>query len=259
LSIISLAFIIPERASYAVSKRLGHVVRAGNLNKGNYVILRNGNASMQPPSASNPEANAPMSRREYFDKLSPRWDQIIDLSRVRSRLCSGLANMGVGVGEHVLDIGCGTGNLSLCLLETLGAKGRIHAVDISPLMLAKAREKIADPRVAFHEASADNLPLDSQTIDRVICFSTWPHVTDPVATLMELRRVLRDGGWLHIWHIDSRETINHIHQNAGEAVHSDLLPPASELAGLMEGNGFTVRTIVDDDEEYLLAAQRIWR
>ena len=200
-----------------------------------------------------------MSRREYFDGLSSRWDTIIDLPRVRFRLRSGLETMGIGVEEHVVDIGCGTANLSLCLLEILGPKGRIHAVDISPMMLTRAREKVSDPRVEFHETSADHLPFDTQTIDRVICFSTWPHITDPDGTLVELRRVLRDGGWLHIWHIDSRETINDIHRNAGEAVRLDLLSPASDLAGLMEEHGFAVRFAVDDDEEYRIAAQRTGR
>jgi ubiquinone/menaquinone biosynthesis C-methylase UbiE len=200
-----------------------------------------------------------MSRREYFDGLASRWDEIIDLPRVRSRLQPGLLAMEISADEHILDIGCGTGNLSLCLLEMLGPQGRIHAVDISPLMVACAKEKITDPRLRFHETSADKLPLDTATIHRAICFSTWPHITDQDGTLDELRRVLRDDGWLHVWHIDSRETINSIHRNAGEAVRSDLLPPASELAARMEEHGFSVRAVIDDDVEYLIVAQRIGR
>jgi len=197
-----------------------------------------------------------MSRKEYFDELSERWDTIIDLPRVRSRLRSGLAAMGIDSDEKIIDIGCGTGNLSICLLELLGTNGRIHAVDLSPLMLAQARGKIPDSRVAFHETAADSLPLKTGSVDRVICFSTWPHITNPNETLAEFSRVLRHTGQLYVWHIDSRETINDIHRNAGEAVRSDLLPPASELAALIEEHDFVVKTVIDNNVEYIIAAER---
>lgn len=196
-----------------------------------------------------------MSRKHYFDKLSPRWDEMIDMSRVLFRLRLGLAHLGIGFNEHILDLGCGTGNLSLCLLEILGSPGRIHAVDISQGMLEYAKRKLTDPRVRFHRAAAEELPLESSSLDRVICFSTWPHITEPDRTFDELHRVLKANGCLHIWHIDSRETINSIHTKAGEAVTSDLLQPASLLAEAMVKHDFVIQTIIDDKYQYLISAR----
>lgn len=198
-----------------------------------------------------------MSRKQYFDELSSRWDGMIDMPRVIFRLRLGLACLGIGFDEQILDLGCGTGNLSLCLLELLGSGGRVHAVDISPKMLEHARKKLTDPRMHFHNASAKNLPVKSSSLDRIICFSTWPHISDPSSTLVELHRILGTGGWLHVWHIDSRDVINDIHIHAGKAVQSDLLPPASALADTMEKHDFSVQAVVDSDYQYLISAKTV--
>ncbi len=62
---------------------------------------------------------------------------------------------------------------------------------------------------------------------------------------------------MHIWHIDSRETINQVHAEAGEAVRGDVLVPAQELAVLVSDAGFSVEEVVDTDREYLISARKM--
>ena len=100
------------------------------------------------------------------------------------------------------------------------------------------------------------MPFEDGSLDRVFCFSMWPHVADPKAALQEIKRVLKPGGALHIWHIDSRYTINHVHANAGEAVREDVLIPAAELAEFVRQTGFDIEEVVDSDTEYLISAEK---
>ncbi len=195
-------------------------------------------------------------RREYFDSIAEEWDGWMDLDRVTARLANGLDAFGIGPDETVLDIGCGTGNLTRALLGRLSDQGRVLAVDISPWMIAAARRKIDDRRVRWLVADATRLSLPSAAADRAICFSVWPHFPKPAAVAHELHRILGPGGLLHVWHIDSRETINHIHAEAGEAVRGDVLRPAKEVARLLQAAGFYPQAEVDDDDEYLVSARK---
>ena len=192
--------------------------------------------------------------KEYFDSIADKWDGWMDMERINARIEDGLKRFEVGGGENVLDVGCGTGNLTRKILERLNDAGRVTAVDVSDHMVELAREKNRDSRASFLVADVTDLPLEDAGLDRVICFSMWPHVSEPEAALNELNRVLKPGGKLHVWHIDSKETINHVHANAGEAVHNDVLVPAEELAEVVRGAGFDVRTVIDNDEEYVVSA-----
>jgi len=193
-------------------------------------------------------------RRAYFDELSERWDQIYDIGRARPLLCAGLERLGVAPGERVVDLGCGTGVLLGCLIDHLGPAGRIEAIDLAPRMIAASRRKFPDPRVSYHVADAASLPLEDNSIDRLICFSAWPHFPDPDAVVQEAARVLRPGSRLHVWHIDSRQKINDIHRNAGPAVQRDFLEEAPALADRMQRCGMQIESIRDDDEAYEVGA-----
>jgi len=195
-----------------------------------------------------------MDRARFFDDLADRWDGICDIERVAASLHAGLAGMAINPSEHIVDIGCGTGTLLRCLLEVLGPEGAVHAVDISPRMIERARAKITDPRVSFAVTSADRLPTPDASVDRVFCFSCWPHIDEPVVVLAEFRRVLRPGGSLHVWHVDGRETINGIHRSAGDAVANDTLEPADELANLLNDQEFDVHEVIDTPTEYRVSA-----
>ena len=192
----------------------------------------------------------------FFDGIAEKWDTWEDLDEQAKKLDVGLRDLDIKGDEQILDVGCGTGNLTAALLRALSPQGRVVAVDISPAMVAKAKEKIQDPRVKWHVTSVEDLPLPDTSLHRVMCFSVWPHVDCPRVALREIRRVLRPAGILHVWHIDSRATINEIHATAGEAVRRDVLQPARKTAVLLEMSGFKPLKVIDDDSQYLITAAK---
>ncbi|NLH50945.1 MAG: methyltransferase domain-containing protein [Myxococcales bacterium] len=195
-------------------------------------------------------------KQAYFDEIAPHWDQWTSPETVAARLRSELASWRIEPDERIVDLGCGTGNLTLVLLEILSPAGRVVAVDPAGKMLTVARAKNPDSRVSWAQTDAAHLPLAARSADRVICFSVWPHLDDPAAALVEFHRVLKPGGFLHVWHIDSKETINKVHASAGPAVACDVLLPAVQLAELASAAGFIPVEVVDDDHRYLVSARR---
>jgi ubiquinone/menaquinone biosynthesis C-methylase UbiE len=195
-------------------------------------------------------------RTAFFDGIAEKWDGWEDLPALANKLAAGLDELGVGRDELVLDVGCGTGNLTRALLGRLSEDGRVVAVDISPRMIEVARRKVADARALWRAEDARDLSLPDGSCDRVICYSVWPHFEDPPAVAAELRRVLRPGGHLHVWHLIPRAKINEIHASAGEAVRGDVLLPVVETAALLERAGFEVEAAVDDEERYLITAKK---
>ncbi len=103
--------------------------------------------------------------------------------------------------KEIIDVGCGTGILSLIVLEKGPAK--LACVDLSKLMLEKCEAKInskghRDAVIEFHEADADHLPFEDNSFDIVLLNMVLGMIPDQQATISELARVLRSGGTLAI-------------------------------------------------------------
>jgi SAM-dependent methyltransferase len=117
------------------------------------------------------------------------WDRIFELvlpSRAASDHRGGL---------DALDVGCGTGFLTL---EIASRGHRVTGVDFAPAMLVEARRKATErsSSARFEEADAENLPFARASFDVVISrhvLWTLPH---PEAAIDEWIRVLRPGGRL---------------------------------------------------------------
>ncbi len=96
--------------------------------------------------------------------------------------------------ETILDIACGTGELERLLLEE-NSQQRITGVDISKEMLNTAEQKLSTySQVFWHKASASKLPFDSGSFDTIICASSFHYFEDPIASLTEMKRVLKEDG-----------------------------------------------------------------
>lgn len=101
---------------------------------------------------------------------------------------------GMGRGEHVLDVACGTGVLARAAADAVGSEGRVVGVDINDGMLAVAAQNA--PQIDWRRAPAESLPFATASFDRVVSQFGLMFFEDPVAAVTEMLRVLRPGGRL---------------------------------------------------------------
>jgi enediyne biosynthesis protein CalE5 len=93
-------------------------------------------------------------------------------------------------GEHVLDLGTGTGSAALRAAEAVAPSGRITALDISPDMLAIARQRVASAQanIAFVEGRAEAIPADTESVDAILASLSLMYVIDREAAAREIAR-----------------------------------------------------------------------
>jgi len=98
---------------------------------------------------------------------------------------------GVRSGQRVIDVGCGPGALTGELVGRLGA-ANVAAVDPSESFVAAAHERF--PEVDVHLAAAEKIPFPDKTFDAALAQLVVHFMSDPVAGLREMARVLRKDG-----------------------------------------------------------------
>src|ERR1017187_7832460 len=100
------------------------------------------------------------------------------------------------VGAQVLDVGCGPGTITVGLAAR-AAQGRVIGIDAAPDVLDVARRTAADlgqSNVSLGVGDAYHLAFDDGPFDVVHAHQVLQHLSDPVAALVEMRRVCRPGG-----------------------------------------------------------------
>lgn len=99
-------------------------------------------------------------------------------------------------GQHVLDVGCGPGTITLDLARRV-APGQVVGIDPAETVLQQARSSAVEEgitNVAFRQADAYALPFDSQTFDVVHAHQVLLHLTDPASALVQMLQLARPGG-----------------------------------------------------------------
>jgi len=103
----------------------------------------------------------------------------------------------LSVGNWVVDIGAGTGDLALAAVAAVGANGRVAAVDLNEPMLRVGREKVTRPLpLIWARGNAECLPFADAQFDVALTGFCLRNVTHLETALTEARRVLRPGGRL---------------------------------------------------------------
>ena len=103
-------------------------------------------------------------------------------------------------GQDLLDVGCGPGTITLDLAARV-APGRVVGLDAAPAAVAEATarlEEVAADNVVFAVGSVYQLEWADASFDVAHAHQVLQHLTDPVAALGEMRRVLRPGGLLAV-------------------------------------------------------------
>lgn len=113
-------------------------------------------------------------------------------------------------GQHVLDVGCGTGVLTRLAAQQVGVGGSMIGIDPSPAMLRVARRNANTEasRASFKVAAIEALPFDSGHFDVVFSSCMLHHLTPALkrAGLTEVYRVLKPGGRFVIVDVDRPAT-----------------------------------------------------
>lgn len=165
-------------------------------------------------------------------------DEFLDLRDdvYRRPLSTALTRLGLGAGWACVDVGAGSGDVSIALAKQVGHEGRIYAVDIDPA----ARDVVAEAAAAYAQVialtqSAEELALP-EAVDLAFCRFLLLHVVDPVAVITAMARCTRPEGWVVLQEpITSAGRIDGEPLSMPSARHPDigaLLPRMVRDAGL---------------------------
>ena len=143
------------------------------------------------------EGSAERARRRYqrglFDSVARRY------AAARPGYPAELAEFvaataGIGPGSRVLEVGCGTGQLTEVLVP-LGCA--LTAIDLGASMIEVARERVPGGSVTFEAVAFEELGAGPGSFDLIVSAAAF-HWIDPEMRFRQAARLLRPGGWLAV-------------------------------------------------------------
>jgi SAM-dependent methyltransferase len=171
------------------------------------------------------------NRHDYLpaaglDFLLPCYDLLTRVLGMRPVYDALVAQAELFDGAKVLEIGCGTGNLTTKVNRTQPA-ALLTGIDPDPRALARARRKNRNTAgVNFDQGYAQQLPYADGSFDRVLSSMMLHHLDDDVkaAAIGEAFRVLRPGGSIHVVDVTGQ--------------HGAAARDGSAIQGLLGSSGF---------------------
>ncbi|HET6822248.1 MAG TPA: methyltransferase domain-containing protein [Anaerolineales bacterium] len=158
----------------------------------------------------------------------------------------------ISPGDSVLDVGCGTGEVTL-LAKTRAKAGSVYGIDPAPEMIAVARKKAARKglEIDFRMGVIEALPLPNSSMDVVTSSLMMHHLPEnlKVRGLAEIYRVLKPSGRLLIADFlrPTGSFLNHLY--IAFTRHHGLRAGVEDLQGILRNTGFSQ---IDKLEEKVL-------
>jgi ubiquinone/menaquinone biosynthesis C-methylase UbiE len=145
-------------------------------------------------------------------------------------------------GDCVLEVGCGTGTLTLAAKRKAGPSGNVFGIDIIPGMIEASQRKAAqaNEEITFQLGSFDEIPFSDNTFDVVMCSFMIFHTSEMVRRkgVAEIHRVLKPQGRLLV--LDLALPPQGLSRAIAKTLFGGMLQhDLRELIPLMEASGFS--------------------
>jgi ubiquinone/menaquinone biosynthesis C-methylase UbiE len=162
-----------------------------------------------------------------------------------------IQRLGVGRGDTVLDVACGTGNLAIPAAK---AGARVYGIDIAPYVIAQARleARAAGCKVDFDVGNAESLPFMDGLFDATVTMFGAMFSSRPEPTAAELVRVTRSGGRVAMANLTPDGFAGQYFR-----AHASVLPPPPDRRNPLDwGQEDKVRALFGDFVSSLTFARR---
>jgi ubiquinone/menaquinone biosynthesis C-methylase UbiE len=145
-------------------------------------------------------------------------------------------------GDCVLEVGCGTGTLTLAAKQQAGQSGKVFGIDIIPEMIEISKRKASEANleVTFQLGSIDKIPFPDNQFDVVMCSFMIFHMSEEVRRkgIAEIYRVLKPQGRLMV--LDLALPAKGVSGAIAKALFKFMLKhDLKELLPVMESSGFS--------------------
>ncbi|MFF9334003.1 class I SAM-dependent methyltransferase [Streptomyces albogriseolus] len=189
--------------------------------------------------------------QEFFSARAADWDRRFPDDG--PAYAAAVAELGLREGGRVLDAGCGTGRALPALRAAVGPSGVVLGADLTPAMLREAARAGRDRDGTLLLMDVAALPLRSSSLDAVFAAGLIAHLPRPAENLREIRRVVRRGGGLALFHPIGRAALA---ARQGRELTPDDLRAEPNLRALLTGAGWRMTSYADEDTRFLALAVR---
>jgi ubiquinone/menaquinone biosynthesis C-methylase UbiE len=186
-----------------------------------------------------------MLMKSQMEKMVPSYDsymKMMTFGRERTLRERTINLAQVKPGDSILEVGCGTGTLTLAAKRQAGPSGKAFGIDVIPGMIELSRRKAsqANEQVTFQLGSIDDIPFSENQFDVVMCSFMIFHMSENTRRkgIAEIYRVLKPNGRLLV--LDLALPAQPLQKTIAQLLLGGMLEhDMRELLPLMEASGFS--------------------
>jgi ubiquinone/menaquinone biosynthesis C-methylase UbiE len=200
---------------------------------------------MEQSNSTNKQVDEDQAIKSQMEKVVPTYDSYMrkmTLGRERILRETTVTLADVKPGDCVLEVGCGTGTLTLAAKRRTGPSGKVCGIDIIPGMIELSQRKAvqANEDATFQLGSIDDIPFPANQFDVVMCSFMIFHMSEMVRRkgIAEIYRVLKPQGRLLV--VDLALPANPLSRTIAKMILGGMLQhDLRELLPLMDATGYS--------------------